>query len=314
MVTTTHTSDRLGTDARMAARAARRRGPRASIARYYSLTKPRVLLANALTAVAGYLLASAGRFDLWVFVSLTIGSTLMIASACVLNNVLDRDIDAIMQRTRARATVSGSISAVRAVVFSIILGALGMASLAIGTNGAVMLAGSIGFVTYVVLYGMLSKRMSVHGTLVGSVSGAIPILSGYLAASERLDAGAIIAFAILFLWQMPAFYSISIYRRDEYARAGIPVISVVRGIRATLVQILIYTIAFVLATLLLPLSGLVGIVYSATMAALGLAWIWLGARGLRARNPEIWARQMFRFSMIMVLAICLMVSVGPLLP
>lgn len=313
-MTTTHASDRLGTDARIAARAAERDGARASIARYYSLTKPRVLFANALTAVAGYFLASAGRFDLWVFASVTVGSTLMIASACVLNNVLDRDIDAIMQRTRARATVSGSVSAVRAVVFSVVLGALGMAALAIGTNGAVMLAGAIGFVTYVVLYGMLSKRLSVHGTLVGSVSGAIPILSGYLAASGRLDVGAVIAFAILFLWQMPAFYSISVYRRDEYARAGIPVISVVRGIRATIFQILIYTVAFVVVTLLLPLSGLVGIAYSAVMGVLGLGWIWLGIRGLRARTPEIWARQMFRFSMIMVLAICLMVSVGPLLP
>ncbi|TWP38586.1 heme o synthase [Leekyejoonella antrihumi] len=302
-----------GTDAALAARADGR-GLRDTFTRYYSLTKPGVLYGNALTAAAGFALASAGYFHLGRFVALCLGSTMVIASACVLNNVLDRDIDTVMERTRKRATVTGSVPLQGAVAFSIGLGVIGMAVLVAWTNWLVVAVGVAGFACYVWLYGMLSKRMSIHGTLVGSVSGAAPIFAGYLAVTDRVDAGAIIAFAILFLWQMPEFYSIAIYRRDEYARAGVPVISVVKGIPHTIREILAYTVAFVVATLLLPVFGYVGIVYTVVMGALGIYWIWIGTLGLRAADPGAWARRMFRFSMVMILALCVMVAVGPVLP
>lgn len=303
-----------GRDAALAAKSDRP-GLRARLGRYYSLTKPGVLYGNVLTAAAGFFLASGrGTPTLWLFLALMVGTTLIIAAACVLNNVLDRDIDQRMERTSTRATVTGSIPARNAVVFSVVMGLVGLAILVIGTNPLVVATGIGGFITYVWLYGALSKRRSLHGTLVGSVSGAAPILAGYLAVSGRLDAGAAIAFAMLFLWQMPEFYSIAIYRREEYARAGVPVISVVKGDRTTAVHILAYTVAFVVVTLLLPVFGYVGVVYTVVMAALGLWWIYLGVLGLRAAEPATWARRMFRFSMVMILALCVMVSVGPFLP
>jgi len=303
-----------GRDAALAAKSDRP-GLGARLGRYYSLTKPGVLYGNVLTAAAGFFLASGrGTPTLWLFLALMVGTTLIIAAACVLNNVLDRDIDQRMERTSTRATVTGSIPARNAVVFSVVMGLVGLAILVIGTNPLVVATGIGGFITYVWLYGALSKRRSLHGTLVGSVSGAAPILAGYLAVSGRLDAGAAIAFAMLFLWQMPEFYSIAIYRREEYARAGVPVISVVKGDRTTAVHILAYTVAFVVVTLLLPVFGYVGVVYTVVMAALGLWWIYLGVLGLRAAEPATWARRMFRFSMVMILALCVMVSVGPFLP
>ncbi|HLS63583.1 MAG TPA: heme o synthase [Ruania sp.] len=303
-----------GRDAALAAKSDRP-GLRARLGRYYSLTKPGVLYGNVLTAAAGFFLASGrGTPTLWLFLALMVGTTLIIAAACVLNNVLDRDIDQRMERTSTRATVTGSIPARNAVVFSVVMGLVGLAILVIGTNPLVVATGIGGFITYVWLYGALSKRRSLHGTLVGSVSGAAPILAGYLAVSGRLDAGAAVAFAMLFLWQMPEFYSIAIYRREEYARAGVPVISVVKGDRTTAVHILAYTVAFVVVTLLLPVFGYVGVVYTVVMAALGLWWIYLGVLGLRAAEPATWARRMFRFSMVMILALCVMVSVGPFLP
>lgn len=303
-----------GRDAALAAKSDRR-GLRARLGRYYSLTKPGVLYGNVLTAAAGFFLASGqGTATLWLFVALIAGTTLVIASACVLNNVLDRDIDQLMERTSTRATVTGSIPVSHAVAFSIVMGLVGLAILVIGTNPLVVATGIGGFVTYVWLYGALSKRMSLHGTLVGSVSGAAPILAGYLAVSGRLDAGALIAFGMVFLWQMPEFYSIAIYRRQEYARAGVPVISVVKGERTTAVHILVYTLAFVVVSLLLPVFGYVGLVYTVIMAALGGWWIYLGVLGLRAADPATWARRMFRFSLVMILALCVMVSVGPFLP
>lgn len=278
---------------------------------YYSLTKPGVLYGNALTAAAGFLFASRGTVDVWLFISLCLGSTFIIASACVLNNFLDQDIDSKMERTKQRAIVAGKVPGRHAVIMSIILGILGVLTLALFTNWLVVAVGIFGFVVYVVFYGMLSKRLSIHGTLVGSVSGAVPILAGYLAVTNRFDLAAILLFAILFLWQMPEFYSIAIYRRDEYKEAGVPVISVVKGIEHTKIQIFFYTLAFVVTTALLALAGYAGYFYLSTMMILGGYWLLLAIIGLKTKLNIRWARKMFRFSLIILLAFCALISIDP---
>jgi len=281
---------------------------------YYSLTKPGVLYGNALTAAAGFLLAARGHIDGLLFLALVVGSTLVIASACVLNNFLDQDIDSKMARTKKRVIVSGKVKGRDAVILSVTLGALGLLILALFTNWLVVLIGIIGFVDYVVLYGMLSKRLSIHGTLVGSISGAVPILAGYVAVSGAIDAGAIIVFAAMFLWQMPEFYSIAIYRMKEYKAAGVPVMSVVKGKEHTRLQIFFYTVAFVVSTLLLTPYGYTGYSYLVVMGLLGAYWLYLAIIGFKAKDIDAWARRMFRFSLIILLAFCAMISVGWLLP
>lgn len=285
-----------------------------SIKRYYSLTKPGVLYGNALTVAAGYFLAAQGSVNIGLFLAVFIGSSLIIASACVINNFLDQDIDAIMDRTKKRALVSGEIKGYRAVIFSIALGVIGISLLALYTNTLVVILGLIGFITYVVFYGMLSKRLSTHGTLVGSISGAVPILAGYCAVTGAIDIGAILVFIILFAWQFPEFYSIAIYRSKEYKAAGIPVLPVVKGLKRTKTEILIYTIIFVASSLLLTPFGYVGYVYFVVMAGLGTYWLWLAIKGFSAKDSDRWARQMFGFSMITILGLCIMLSVGPILP
>jgi len=212
---------------------------REKIRAYYKLTKPGVLYGNVLTALAGFLLASHGQVDWLLFLALTSGMTLVIASACVINNYLDQDIDSKMERTKVRPLIRGDVSGKGAVIYSIVLGVVGMAILVAFTNWLVVAVGLLGFIDYVVLYGMLSKRLSIHGTLVGSISGAAPILAGYCAVSGALDVGALLVFLVLFLWQMPEFYSIAIYRQKEYAAAGVPVMSVVKGKQNTIIQIFI---------------------------------------------------------------------------
>lgn len=285
-----------------------------SIRRYYSLTKPGVLYGNALTVAAGYFLAAQGNIDIVLFLAVFIGSSLIIASACVINNYLDQDIDAIMDRTKKRALVSGDIKGYRAVIFSVVLGVLGVAILALYTNTLVVVLGLIGFITYVIFYGMLSKRLSTHGTLVGSISGAIPILAGYCAASGVIDIGAVLVFTILFAWQFPEFYSIAIYRSKEYKAAGIPVLPVVKGLKRTKIEIVIYTIIFVISCLLLTVFDYVGYAYFVVMASLGLYWLWLAIKGLYVTDSDRWARKMFGFSMITILGLCIMLAVGPVLP
>ncbi len=288
-----------------------------TVKRYYSLTKPGVLYGNALTAVAGFLLASFSitrHVDWWLFVSLTIGTTLIIAAACVLNNYLDQDIDRLMERTKTRVSVLGSIPGPHIVWFAVILGTIGTLILILWTNWLVVGIGLAGFVTYVWLYGALSKRRSIHGTLVGSISGAMPILAGYCAVSGRLDIGALVVFVILFAWQFPEFYSIAIYRYKEYKTAHIPLLPIVKGIPRTKRDILLYTIVYVIATLSLTPLGYTGITYLVVMALLGGYWLYLAIIGQRARDDDAWARRMFKFSMTTILALCIMLSVGPLLP
>lgn len=284
------------------------------IRQYYKLTKPGVLYGNAITAAAGFLLASRGDIDWLLFIWLNLGTTLVIASACVLNNFLDQDIDRLMERTKKRPLIQGDVSGKGAVVFSIVLGLTGIGLLYATTNWLVVLIGIIGFVDYVVLYGMLSKRLSMHGTLVGSISGATPILAGYVAVTGVIDIGAILVFAILFLWQMPEFYSISIYRRKEYKAAHIPVISVVRGVERTKLHIAVYTLLFTICIFLLTITGYAGWVYAVVIGGMSLYWLWLAMVGLQSKDDDKWARKMFRFSLIILLAFCAIISLDAYLP
>lgn len=281
---------------------------------YYRLTKPGVLYGNVLTAVAGFFLAASGTVDWGLFVAMLTGMTLVVGGACALNNYLDRDIDSVMERTKSRPSVTGAVSPTGMVVFAWLLFIVGTVILAIGTNWLTVAIGTIGFITYVWLYGAWTKRQSIHGTAVGAISGALPIAGGYAAVSNQVDAGLIIVFLILFFWQFPEFYSIAIYRRKEYAKAKIPVMSVVKGIRSTTIQIFIYTILYVVSTLLLTVYGYTGWTYFVVMLLTGLYWLWIGYEGLHAKQPEAWARRMFKFSMVTILVLCVMLSVGPLLP
>ena len=281
---------------------------------YYQLTKPGVLYGNVLTAIAGFLLAAAGKIDWLLLTAATVGITLVVAAACVINNFLDQDIDRIMERTKTRPSVLGVISGRAMVIYGTTLLVLGTAILYLWTNWLVVAIGLLGFVTYVWLYGALSKRRSIHGTLVGSISGALPIAGGYAAVSGQIDAGLIITFLIMFFWQFPEFYSIAIYRHKEYAAAGVPVMPVVVGVPATIIQIYIYTLLYVLSTLALTVYGYTGGIYFVIMLTSGMWWIRLANEGLTTAQPEAWARRMFRFSMLATLLLCVMLAVGPVLP
>lgn len=281
---------------------------------YYSLTKPRVLYGNVLTTAAGYLLVANGHINWWLFAALIVGTSLVIGAACVINNYLDQDIDAKMERTKTRALVQGKIPGSHAVVFGAILGLVGVVILYLWTNLLVVAVGISGFVVYVWLYGALSKRQSIHGTLVGSVSGAMPILAGYVAATNRIDVGAILVFVILFLWQMPEFYSISVYRQKEYATATVPVISVVKGIEYTKKWILVYTIMFVIATILLVVLGYTGLTYLIVMSVLGLVGIRRAVDGLYTGDNNAWGRYMFSWTMWVLLIFSILIAFETWLP
>lgn len=275
---------------------------------YYLLTKPGIIMGNLITTVSGFALASRGHIDGWLFLATLIGLGGVIASACVFNNYIDRDLDKKMTRTKHRALVKGLISGQSAIVFAIILGILGIATLAIYTNLLAVFVAAIGFFIYVALYSFW-KTHSTYATAIGSVAGAIPPVVGYCAVSNQFDMGAALLFIILVLWQMPHFFSIAMYRLHDYTAASIPVMPVKKGSRATKVRMLVYVIGFMIASLLLIPFGYTGYVYMGTAFVLGSAWIYLTIKGFKSEDDVLWARKMFRLSLVIITLLCIMISV-----
>ncbi len=269
---------------------------------YFSLTKPGIIMGNVITAASGFALASKEHFNGNLFLCAMLGLALIIASACAFNNYIDRAADQKMVRTQNRALARGEIALKSALIFAAALGLLGTFLLLFFVNGLTTAIALFGFTAYVFAYSFLKYRTS-YATLVGSFAGAVPPVVGYTAVSNHIDAAAWILFALIVFWQMPHFYAIAIYRQGEYAKASIPVLPIAKGMRATKLQMLFYTIAFAVTSSLLFLCGYVGLGYFLIALCLGISWIALCIKGFKSENDHRWARKMFLFSLIVVTAL-----------
>lgn len=279
---------------------------------YYRLTKPGIVYGNVFTVIAGFLFASHLSFAPLLLLSVTVGMALVIAGSCVFNNVMDKRIDAKMERTKNRALVTGAISVSRALLFGGFLVIVGTTALAWGTNALTAGVALFGVIFYVAIYGY-AKRTSRLGTIVGSVAGAVPILAGYTAFSNRIDTPGVILFLVLVLWQMPHFYAIAIYRLRDYTEAGIPVLPAMIGVRKTKIAIIAYIIVFLFAELSLFLIGEVGYLYLVVIVAFGIAWLSRAVRRPVSGDDTQWGKGVFLFSIQVLIAFSIAVSFGPLL-
>lgn len=275
---------------------------------YISLTKPGIIFGNLITAAAGFFLASRGSIDFPLFFAVTAGITCIIASACVVNNDIDRAIDDKMERTKNRALVKKVISVTNARIYATVLGVAGFLILFLTTNLLTVSLGFIAFFIYVVLYG-IAKRRSIHGTIIGSVAGAMPPVAGYCAVSNRLDVGAMLLFFILVFWQMPHFYAIAIYRGADYAAASIPVLPIKKGIFITKIHILFYIAVFIVAALMLTLLGFTGYTYLFFAAICSFYWFTLSLKGFWIKNNSQWARSMFFSSLVVIIVLSILMSI-----
>lgn len=280
---------------------------------YYYLTKPGIVRSNTLTAFAGYLFAAERKPELATALAVVAGVCLVIASACVFNNYLDRRIDAKMARTKKRALVTGKIKTPHALAYGTVLGAAGFACLILGTNTLTTLLGVLAIFSYVVVYGY-AKRNSVHGTLVGTLPGGLPPVAGYAAATNQVDMAALLLFLIMVFWQMAHFYAIAIFRKDEYAAAKVPVRSIVSGVPATQRQILYYIAGLLITLPLLSVFGYAGVTYAATVTVLAALWLYKGITKLPTTDPTTWAKQMFGYSLLMLTTWSLLLCVEVFLP
>ena len=267
---------------------------------YYSLTKPGIIYGNLITVAAGFILGTKSHLDIPLLAETLIGISLVIASGCVLNNIIDRDIDALMERTRGRALVKGLVPVVHAYVFALVLGSLGSWTLGYFTNALALSTALFGLFAYVFIYSLWSKRNSVHGTLLGSISGAIPPVVGYVAVTGNFDLGAAILFLILTLWQMPHSYGVAMYRLLDYANAHIPVLPVKKGSQATKRHILVYVVLFTLSLFSLYFFNYAGRVFLSIMMPLALWWLILALRSFSLKDDKRFGRIIFLHSIIII--------------
>mgnify|MGYP001201249124 CR=1 FL=1 len=282
------------------------------IKNYYYLIKPGIVRGNLIAATAGFLFAFRGNINLLLLLQTLVGLGFVIASGCVVNNYIDREIDGKMERTKKRVLVTGEILGRDALIFASILGLVGVILLLL-INPLTARAAIAGFLLYVAAYGYW-KRRSVYGTLVGSMSGAIPPVVGYVAITNSLDVGAALLFLILVFWQMPHFYAIGIYRLKDYGEAHLPILPVVSGVAVAKRHIYLYSVGFLVATLLLVLFGYAGMVYLLVMAATGGYWVYKAYKGKYVADDDVWARKFFSLSLMVLLIFCVMISIDFLLP
>jgi len=278
--------------------------------RYLSLTKPGIIFGNLVTLTGGFLLASKSGIDLSLLLCAMLSMALIIGGGCVFNNFIDQDIESVMQRTKNRALVVGSVSGKSALVFGSLLTLSGALLIYFTTNLLTTIIALIGLVFYVVVYSLFLKRLSTYGTIIGGIAGAIPPVVGYCAVTNRFDMGAMLLFLILFAWQIPHFYAISIYRLEDFKTANIPILPVKKSIYYTKVSMVLYIIVFSIAAVMPILFGYAGVVYFVIATCLSLIWLGLGIHGLMIKhNERVWARKMFLWSIIVITILCLVMGI-----
>lgn len=264
--------------------------------KYLFLTKPGILFGNFITTLGGFFLAAQGSIDLPLLLLTLLGTTLVVASGCVFNNIIDQDIDQKMQRTQNRALVTKAISVPIAFIYGSVLGVIGFALLYFLVNPLACVFAGIGFIVYVFLYSLWTKRTSIHQTIIGSISGACPPVIGYVAVAEQFDYAALILLLGYAFWQMPHSWGIAIYRFQDYANANIPILPVARSVKRTKIESLIYVILFILTMNLLYVFGYANICFAITLNAIGAYWIYLSIKGFSTADDQVWAKRYFLFS------------------
>ncbi len=261
---------------------------------FVSLTKPRVITLIVFTTVIGMLLAP-GTIRLAQAVFGAIGIALVAAAAAATNCLLEAKRDAVMARTRRRPLASGRLEITEAAAFAAGLGVAGLAMLGALVNPLTMWLTLATFAGYAIVYTLLLKPRTPHNIVLGGAAGAMPPVLGWAAVTGEVSADALLLFLIIFVWTPPHFWSLALYRRDDYAKAGVPMLPVTHGVRHTCTQVLLYTLGLVASSVLPCLTHMSGGVYLASALSLGAIFL-AYAVGLWHRYSDRLARATFRYS------------------
>ena len=280
---------------------------------YISLTKPEIIVLLLITTLPAMVVAQHGWPSTWLALATLAGGALEAAGANTINCWYDRDIDAVMRRTRNRPTVTGAVSPAHALAFGIALGAGSFVLLLLATTitAACLALGALLF--YVFVYTVWLKRRTPQNIVIGGAAGAFPPMVGWAAVTGDISLAPLIMFAIIFFWTPPHFWALSLRLKDDYAEAGIPMLPVTAGLEATRIQILRYTVLLVFVTLALAPAADLGLLYLASAVALGAVFTWYAVRLWRdpAHTQPI---AVYKFSMLYLALLFVAMGLDAALP
>jgi protoheme IX farnesyltransferase len=269
---------------------------------FLALTKPRVVSLIVFTAVIGMFLAAPGLPPLNAVGFGTLGIALVASSAAAINCLVERTIDALMARTRARPLPRGDVTPLQTLAFACCIGAIGLAILYAKVNALTMWLTLGTFIGYAVVYTVLLKPATPQNIVIGGASGAMPPVLGWAAVADNVAPEALLLFLIIFAWTPPHFWSLALYRVKEFAKAGLPMLPVTHGSEYTRLQILLYTVVLLAVTLLPYAIRMSGLLYLAAAIVLGAVFIGY-AVALLARYSDELARRSFRYSIFYLAAL-----------
>lgn len=277
---------------------------------FLKLIKHGIILGNLVPVIAGYLLALnlAENFNVSRFIATIIGISAIIASATIANNIIDRDIDRIMTRTQNRPLVNGDISLKTALILSIIAAIIGFYLLFVEVNRLAGFFALIGFIDYILLYSLIFKRNSTLSILVGSISGAVPPLVGYVAVSNQIDNNILFLFIIFATWQVAHSYAIALYRKKDYQSAKIPMAPLFLSLKRTQKEMALYVGAMAVATLLLALESFHFLAMQILIIAITLYWLIDILRPIQIEESH-WGRRQFLNSLLLIMAFCFTIMI-----
>jgi protoheme IX farnesyltransferase len=264
---------------------------------FFLMCKPRVTALIVFTAMIGMFLASPGMIPLDVLLNATIGIALASGAAAAFNCLIEQKIDAVMARTRARPLPTGQVTSIQTALFATLVGALGLAILYVNVNPLTMWLTFATFLGYAVIYTVFLKPATPLNIVIGGASGAMPPVLGWAAVNNVVSPEALILFLIIFAWTPPHFWALALYRREEYAKSGLPMLPVTHGEEFTRLHILLYTIILVAVTLMPFGSGMSGWIYLAISTVLNAVFM-AYAIGLHRKYSDDLAKRTFRYSIL----------------
>ena len=275
---------------------------------YLELTKPKVVALMILTSIIGMFLSVPGMVPIDVLILGNVGIALCAGAAAVINHVVDRKIDLKMSRTLNRPVAKGRVSPYQALLFSTILGLIGMAILLVYINSLTAWLTLASLFGYAVLYTSYLKRATPQNIVIGGLAGAVPPLLGWTAVTGEVHGHALLLVLIIFAWTPPHFWALAVHRKDEYAKAEIPMLPVTHGEKYTKISILLYTVLMILVTLLPFAVGMSGWLYISGALILGAGFLYWAIVMMLDRNPNA-GMDTFKYSIVYLMALFIIMLV-----
>ncbi|MDH5435618.1 MAG: heme o synthase [Gammaproteobacteria bacterium] len=277
--------------------------PKLKFKQYYILCKPNVVFLIIFTAIVGMLLSTPGALPLVKFLAASIGIGLAAASGAALNHWVDQRIDLIMERTQNRPLPQGELTTTSALTFALSLAVISMAILVTWVNTLTAILTLTSLIGYAVVYTMFLKRTTSQNIVLGGAAGAAPPLLGWTAMTGEINTEALLLFLIIFVWTPPHFWALAIKRKDEYAKAGLPMLPVTHGIMFTKLHILLYTILLLIVSIMPFIIFMNGIIYLAGAITLGLGFLYHVVKLYRTGNTDEHAMKTFGYSIFYLSAL-----------